>query len=344
MTEKQYGGSAQFGLKEKSIKLKTADIKKIVATEKSITEVIDEEFNPSSNLSKKEIEKLEKAGKIAKETIIFAKLFIKKGLSLLEIAEKIEAKIIELGGKPAFPVNLSINEIAAHSTPSFNDTSTAFGILKVDLGVHIDGYVADTAFSLDLENSEENKKLIEAAERALKKATDLISLGIEIRNIGGTIEKEIKSLSFQPISNLSGHSIEPYNLHAGVTIPNFDNSQTRTLEPGIYAIEPFVTNGLGSVRDGKPSGIYNLEKSGNVRDTFAREVLQFIEEEYQTLPFCSRWIYKKFSSRGLLALRRIEEASLLHQYPQLIESGKGKVAQAENTVIITLKEKIVTTV
>jgi len=339
MTEKQYGGAAQFGLKENIIKSNDKSNSELPISKR----LSDKEDESNLSISEEEIKKLKAAGTMAKETILYAKSIIKKGMPLLEIAEKIESKIVELGGKPAFPINLSINEIAAHSTPSWNDSQTASGLLKVDIGVHIDGYIADTAFSIDLENSEENKKLIEAAEFALHEAVKKISLSTPIKEIGSTIEKSIKSFNFQPISNLSGHSIELFNLHAGTTIPNYDNYQLRLLEKGIYAIEPFSTNGLGSVKDSKLSGIYHLEKPGNVRDPFAREVLVFIKEEFKTLPFCSRWIYKKFGSRGLLALKRIEESGSLHHYPQLIETGKGKVAQAEHTIILTEKEKIITT-
>ena len=103
-------------------------------------------------------EKIIKAGKIASQVRENARQFIKKGMPLLEIAEKIENEIVKLGGKPAFPTNLSINEIAAHYTPSYDDKTIATGLLKIDLGVHINGYIADTAFSMDLENSEKNKK------------------------------------------------------------------------------------------------------------------------------------------------------------------------------------------
>lgn len=295
-------------------------------------------------MEKSEIENLKLAGKIAKQAVEYSKSIAKKGTPLLELAEKIEAKIIELKGKPAFPVNLSINEVAAHYTPSWNDKTLASGLLKIDIGVHIKGFVADTAISIDLENSEENKKLIDAAQLALNKAVKLASLNSSLGEIGNAIETTIKSFNVQPIQNLSGHAIEPYNLHAGLTIPNYNTTQTQKLEQGVYAIEPFSTTGLGSVRDGKPSGIYHLEKAGNVRDSFAREVLNFIAEEYQTLPFCSRWIYKNFGSRGLLALTQIESAGLFHHYTQLIESGKGKVAQAEHTIILTEKEKIITTI
>jgi methionyl aminopeptidase len=294
-------------------------------------------------MDQSEIDKLIKAGEIAKQVKDFARSITKKGVSLLEIANKIDEKIIELGGKPAFPVNLSINEVAAHSTPQPNDETKAFGLLKIDVGVQIEGYVADTAFSLDLENSKENKKLIEATEDAQTKSVEIFSFGIKLRAIGSVIEKTITSYGFEPVRNLSGHSIAHFDLHSGLTIPNHDNNSEQRIEDGVYAVEPFATNGVGKVRDGKLSGIFHLEKAGNVRDPFAREVLNYIKEEFQTLPFCIRWLHNKFGSRALIAMKRIEEADLVHHYPQLIESSRGKVAQAEHTIIIDGSKKIVTT-
>jgi methionyl aminopeptidase len=337
MTEKQYGGASSHGFKEKISHKAEAD-KKIPPVKK--TEEKNEESNLDENIN---LKKLKQAGEILKKTKEFAKEIIKKDTSLLELAEKIENKILELGGKPAFPVNLSINEIAAHSTPTYDDTTKASGLLKIDIGVHVDGFVADSAFSIDFENSEENKKLIEAAEAGLKAAVKLINIGVSLRKIGRAIEQGIKAKNFQPIINLSGHSIEKYELHSGVNLPNYDNFKESLIEEGVYAIEPFATSGFGKVRDGKPSGIYVLEKEGNVRDSLARDVLAFIEEEYKTLPFCARWLVKKFGTRALIALKRIEDAGLLHQYPQLIEENRKPVAQAEHTVIITRNEKIVTT-
>lgn len=339
MTEKNYGGNTSFGFKGKG-KQKLQIEKDNIQNQKSNSSLEKENKISSQN---KENEELIKAGKIAREVINYARSFIKAGMPLLEIAEKIESKIIELGGKPAFPVNLSINEVAAHATPLYNDASTAHGLLKVDLGVQINGYIADTAFSLDLENNEENKKLIKSAEDALASACERIKNGqVKIREIGASIEKSIHNSGFQPIQNLSGHSIQQYEIHAGLTIPNYDNAQEKFLPEGVYAVEPFATNGLGKVRDGKPSTIYALANQGNVRDSFARQVIAFIQEEYQTLPFCTRWLYKKFGSRVILALRNIEQAGLLHQYAQLIETGKGKVAQAEHTIIYNSNPVITT--
>ena len=286
--------------------------------------------------------KIIEAGEIAKQVKEFAKSIIKPNIKLLDIAEKIESKIIELGGKPAFPVNLSINEIAAHYTPSYNDETKANGLLKVDIGVQIDGEIADTAFSIDLENSKENKKLIEASEKALKNVIQNVKIGISLGEIGKTVQQTIESEGFSPIINLSGHEMKEHELHAGLMIPNVDNKMPDKITKGLYAIEPFATSGSGRVIEGKPSGIYLLQDDKNVRNNEARKILNFIIKEYKTLPFCSRWIVKKFGIKSLFALRQLEENGNLHQYPQLIEISHSKVSQSEHTVLIEDKT-IVTT-
>lgn len=290
-----------------------------------------------------EKEKIIQAGKIASKVITFAKNLIKPGMPLLEIAEKIEQQIKDLGGEPAFPTNLSINEIAAHYTPTHDDTTTATGLLKVDLGVHIDGWIADTAFSLDLEGNTENKSLIDTAERCLSNALKITKNGISTSEIGKEIYRTAISNNMNPIVNLSGHEIDRYDLHAGITIPNIDDKKEIKLQEGVYAIEPFVTFGNGKVHDGKPSGIYMLLDSKNVRSPNAREILTHIIDEYGNLPFCSRWLVKEFGAKANLGLRELELQRNIHQYPQLIEDSRRKVAQAEHTVLIKKDEMVVTT-
>ena len=287
-------------------------------------------------------EKILKAGEIAKQAKQFARTIIKKGIPLLEIADKIESKIIELGGKPAFPVNLSIDNVAAHYTPSYNDESIAQGLLKVDLGVHIKGHLADTAFSLDLENSEQNKKLIEASKKALEKAQATIKSGVQANEIGKVIEKTIESHGFSPIINLSGHEMKSYELHAGITIPNIEDTKEVILKKGLYAIEPFATTGSGKVHDGKPSGIYILQDEKAPRSLLAREILNYIIEEYKTLPFCSRWLVKQFTTKALFALRELEINGNLYNFPQLVEISDAIVSQAENTILVEDKITITT--
>lgn len=334
MTEKQYGGST--GREGKSLQTKS-NMQNIPVSKAKKKEVSKD----NSSKSSKE-DKILEAGKIARQVSAYAKSIIKKDMKLLEIAEKIEDKIIELGGKPAFPVNLSINDVAAHYTPSYNDEAVSHGLLKVDLGVHVNGYIADTAFSIDLENNSENKKLIEASNSALMNAIKIVKENIPVSEIGKAIQETIENLGFSPIINLSGHQVEQYDLHAGLTIPNHDNKSTLKLSKGTYAIEPFATKGSGKVYEGKPSGIYALINWKNVRSETAREIAEFIETEYQTLPFCSRWLIKQFGTRALFALRQLEDNENIHQYPQLIELSHGKVSQAEHTVLIG-KEKIITT-
>ncbi len=293
-------------------------------------------------------QKIIQAGKISKEIKEWIKPQIKKGTPLLEIADKIENKIIELKGKPAFPVNLSINEIAAHYTPPYNDETKAEGLLKIDLGVNIDGWIADTAFSVDLENNEENKKLIEASKKALENAVKLIKNSRKgrvagepgeeqvgtLNEIGKTVQETIESYGFSPVINLTGHEMNEYELHSGTVISNIKNSKIEKLDKGLYAIEPFATNGTGKVHDGKPSGIYILVNEKNIRSPEARKILNFIIEEYKTLPFCSRWVVKKFGVKSLFSLKQLEDNGNLHQYPQLVETSNSKVSQAENTILI----------
>lgn len=288
-------------------------------------------------------DKILKAGKIAKAVKDFIKPQIKKGKPLLEIAEIIENKIIELGGKPAFPCNLSTNEVAAHYTPSHNDETLAHGLLKVDFGVHIDGWTADTAYSLDLEDSEKNKELIEAAKDALASASKTIKAGVKASTIGKEISNSITKKGFLPIINLSGHEMAQYVLHAGKTIPNIDDNRSTIIEEGLYAIEPFATNGNGKIHDGAKSGIYVLENPNPPRSPTAREILNYIAEVYQTLPFCSRWLVKKFGTKALLGLRELERNNNLHHFAQLVEKEGALVAQAENTFLVEVNSVTVTT-
>lgn len=333
MTEKSYGGSAPFRKQGKEIK----DLSEFNFAKK------EKKVEKESEESELEKQKILKAGKIASELREYIKQIVKKDVLLLEIADKIEEKTIELGGKPAFPVNLSINDVAAHYAPSLDDKTKAYGLLKIDFGVHIDGWVADTAISIDLENSEENKKLIQAAEKALENALKIAKFDVNVSDIGEEIQKTIELYKASPIINLTGHSISYYDLHSGVSIPNYDNKTKEVLEEGIYAIEPFATFGNGKVYDGKPSGIYSLTNEKSVRSPIARKILDFIIEEYSTLPFCSKWIVRKFGQSALFGLKQLEDNGNLHQYEQLIEVSHRNVAQAEHTIIIEKNKVEVTT-
>jgi methionyl aminopeptidase len=279
------------------------------------------------------------AGRIAGEVLQYGKNIAVPGIKLLELAEKIEDKIYALGGLPAFPVNLSINYIAAHYTPTINDELILKeeDILKIDVGVHINGAIGDNALTIG-----PNKELIKASRDALNAALNEAYAGNEVRMIGKAIQETIQSMGFAPIKNLSGHGLGDHVIHSGKTIPNYDNGDTSVLNEGdTIAIEPFATDGDGLVVEGGSSNIYRLEKMKPTRNPTSRKVLKFVTENYQTLPFAKRWVENKIPNSGLAFILLQREGSL-HLYPQLRERAKGMVSQAEHSLIIGDKS-IVTT-
>jgi len=271
-----------------------------------------------------------KAGKIAAEVLEYGKKLIKVNEPLLDVAEKVEAKIISFGGKPAFPVNISANYIAAHYT-AYKDDKTRFNegdLIKLDVGVHVNGAIGDNAVTIDLGDNED---LVKASREALNEAVKIAKEGTEVREIGYVIQSKIQEFGFSPVINLSGHKMDLYKVHAGLTIPNYDNRDKTKLEKDVViAIEPFATDGEGKVIEGKGSDIFRLLNKKSVRNEYARRILREIEK-YDGLPFAKRWINSPMKD---LAFNILEREKVIHQYPQLIESSRGLVSQAEHTVII----------
>jgi len=277
-------------------------------------------------------ENFQKAQEIKEKLKEYAIGIIKPGENLVEIAEKIEKKILELECKPAFPISLAIDEIAAHYNPQPEDK--AKGLLKVDLGFIYKNIIIDFAFSIDLTKEQKYKKLIESSEKALESVRGIIKKGTELNKIGKKIQEIISSYRFAPIRNLAGHSLNLKEVHAGITIPNYDNGNTKQLEQGLFAVEPFSTTGEGVVIDGKKSGIYSLIEKKPIRDPLARKIIDFIEKTYSTLPFCDRWIIKEFGSKAKFSLKLLEQEGILKNYPILIEKSKQPVAHTEDTFLI----------
>ena len=277
-----------------------------------------------------------KSGEICKKAREYGITLIKENAKLLDIAEKVEEKIKELGGECAFPVDVSLNYVAAHDTPRFNDDRILKkgDVVKLDIGVHVNGKVSDTAVTVEVENKK-YEKLILASENALNNAIKIITPGVKIREIGKIIQETIQKYGFSPIINLSGHGVSDYDIHSKPTIPNYDNGDNNVLKEGtIIAIEPFATDGEGKIIEGKPSGIYGLINERNIRDNNARKILNFIKEKYKTLPFCERWIIKEFGNSAKLSLLLLEREGIIKQFNVLPEIKKGQVSQAERTVIV----------
>jgi methionyl aminopeptidase len=339
MTEKSYGGNN--GVREHTNKPVTKlkdNSNKLIQTKQKKSPVKSE-----NNSKLNELESYKKAGEISIKVKEFARALIKPNMPLVEIAQKIEKEIIKLGAQPAFPVNLSIDDIAAHYHPTLEDETMATGLLKIDIGIHVNGFIADSAFSLDLTPDNKHKELIKASEEALENALKLLDKNPTLSEIGETIQKTISSKGFSPVINLSGHALDQYEIHAGITIPNSSNNSNKTLEPGAYAIEPFATTGEGRVIDGPSSNIYKIINPKTPRSPSARAILEYIWEKNQTLPFSMRELQEKFGNISRLAIKELEQNNIIHNYPQLIEVSRKPVSQAEHTFIKTPEGKIIIT-
>lgn len=278
------------------------------------------------------LDKYREAGRIHRQIMKEARENIKVGMNIYEYARKIDERILELSSGSAFPVNISLNEEAAHDTPLLNDVRV-FGedVVKVDVGVHVDGYIADGAMTIDL--SGKHADLVKASEEALKAAIDTVKAGATTQQIGAAVEDTITSLGFNPIRNLMGHGLAQYTAHAEPSVPNVKHSGFGAeLRVGdTIAIEPFATDGEGFVDNGKIKEIYSQVKLKPTRVPFVRKVLSQIEG-YNGLPFAKRWLE---GDKIDLALIQLERDGILTDYPVLVEVSGGLVSQAEHTVIVT---------
>ncbi|WP_323675563.1 type II methionyl aminopeptidase [Halorubellus sp. PRR65] len=283
------------------------------------------------DLDAEKYEKHREAGEILAQVRDEAADRLEVGTSYLEISEWAEDRIRELGGTPAFPVNVSVDEEAAHGAAGPDDDRVVGEeMVKLDIGVHIDGWLADTAVTVDFSG---NQDLVEAAEEALDAALDVVEAGVDTGEIGAEIEDVIDAYGYNPVVNLTGHGLGHWEQHTAPNIPNRGVSQGTTLEVGdVVAIEPFATDGSGKVSEGQQEEIYSLEREASVRDRSARQALEQITEEFKTLPFATRWLDVP---RPEMALRRLKMNDVVHGYPVLKEDDGCLVSQREHTIIVT---------
>jgi methionyl aminopeptidase len=283
------------------------------------------------DLSAEKYEKHREAGEILAQVRDEAAERCEVGTGYLELTEWVEDRIHELGGELGFPLNISVDEEAAHGAAApDDDREIGEEMVKLDIGVHIDGWLADTAVTVDLTG---NPDLVAASEEALDAALDVVEPGVETGEVGAAIEGAIDGHGYNPVVNLTGHGLGHYDQHTAPNIPNREVSQSVALEVGdVVAIEPFATDGGGKVSEGSQEEIFMLEREGSVRDRSARQALEQIAEEFKTLPFARRWLDV---SRAEMALRRLQRQDLVHGYPVLKEAEGALVSQKEHTVIVT---------
>ncbi len=290
------------------------------------------------------IENYKKAGKIISKVRNKAVKYVKEDMKLLELAEFVENEIIESGAKVAFPCNVSVNEVTAHYTPPSDDEKVfkSGDLVKIDLGAHIDGYIADTAISVIIgddiptEELEKHEKMILASQEGLEYAINNIKAGVEIGKVGEGIEKAINARGFNSVSNLTGHSMDRWIIHSGLSIPNIKENNPHKLEEGdVIAIEPFSTDGVGRVTDMKDVYIFRYLRDRPLRLIHAKRALKIIKEDYKILPFAQRWFKGRFSEHHLnAAMRMLVSSRAIFPYHVLREKTNAVVAQSEHTVIV----------
>ncbi len=277
------------------------------------------------------LDKYRTAGKILAEVCREAKPKVGVDVPLIEVAEFVEGSIRAKGGQPAFPCNISLDRIAAHYTPGPKGEST-FGesMAKLDIGVHVGGYIADAAVTVDLSGHPE---LVEASQAALDAAIELVTPGVNTAEIGAAIEKAITGYGYKPVANLTGHGLKRYLAHEEPAVPNRRIEKGYVLkEDDVIAIEPFATDGSGRISEGPINEIFGLTSRKPVRIQQARGLLKEIDDKYKTLPFARRWLE---GERIDFALSQLLRVGAIHRYPILWEVEGALVSQAEHTVMVT---------
>jgi methionyl aminopeptidase len=285
-----------------------------------------------------ELEKFRLSGKILCEAREEMRGYVKENMPVIEVCERAEALIRAKGGFPAFPCNVGINEVAAHYTspPGDNSIIPVGSTVKIDMGVQVDGYVTDTAFTVSF--NPEGRSMTAVAESALKAVIDNIHDDMSTGRIGGIIETAIRNHGFKPISNLTGHSVGRYLIHAGTSIPNVASLATNKVHTDdVFAVEPFVTqpDALACVDDNLPTTIFRLVRAKSVKTTYAKQLLKHIETNFHTLPFTERWLTGIIPVQHYAdAFKELLQSKNIMSYPVFIEASRRPVAQAEHTLLI----------
>lgn len=257
-------------------------------------------------------------------------------MTILEGVERIEEFLRGKGCPPAFPTCLSVNHLAAHDTPTHKDVRVLQrgDVVKIDLGSQVDGYLTDTAKTVEI-GTRNWTEMIRATEEALAAAIEVVRPKVPTRLLGSAIERAIESFGYKPIANLTGHTIERYTVHAGKSVPNVGDQGDDVLEEGdLVAIEPFATNGAGKV-DGRKSGnIYRIMRVRPVRPESTSRFLQTLDTAFNRLPFAERWAYG-IDRKAPAHIARLVRAGLVYTYPALYDVGQGVVAQSEHSMIVS---------
>jgi methionyl aminopeptidase len=287
-------------------------------------------------LSKEAQSALREAGRIASAARKAGASLIVAGARVRNVCMAVEDDIRRRGGALAFPAQCSRNEVAAHDCPSPDD-DRVFGegdLAKLDLGVHIDGWVVDTAVTVNVGDRPENLPLVDGARAALEAAIAQAGPGVAITRLSEAIAATLRTYKVKPIRNLCGHHVGRWTVHAPPPVPNVpDGAADRLVIGAVLAIEPFATDGGGVAAERGNAEVFRVapgQEDGVPVDPGLAQCLR----DLRGLPF---------SRRDLSAFPRpLVEESLtflaacgrLSAYPPLVETTGGRVAQAEHSLLV----------
>ncbi|MFW9837455.1 MAG: type II methionyl aminopeptidase [Candidatus Thorarchaeota archaeon] len=288
-----------------------------------------------------------KAGRIAARALSFVAPMVRPGVKVLKICQLAEKKILESGATGvAFPCNISINDEAAHYTSPHADIKTFpdRGLVKIDVGAHVNGHLSDTALTVDLDGSYE--KFVEAARAALESAIETVTPDVSLGEVGKSVERTIKQHGLKPIHQLSGHQLKPWNLHAGKNVPNVGMKLTAKMRLGeTFAIEPFATDGNGTIKSGPHAYIFSNDlRSKKKLDKTTLRVRNVARQRFGSLPWAGRWLHSKSGAIDVTAaIKNLERAGAIHGYAVLYEGKNGMVSQFEHSIFVGKTGAIVST-
>merc|ERR1712032_41100 len=298
-------------------------------------------------------ENIRRAAECHRQVRKYAQQYIRPGLTMTELCQRLEKKTHELivaNGLECgwgFPTGCSLNWVAAHYTPNYGDNTILQedDVCKLDFGVQVGGHIVDSAFTIAF--NDKYDPLIEASQDGTN--TGIAAAGIDARfsEIGEKIQEAIesyeielngKTLPVKPVRNLNGHSIGPYQIHGGKSVPITKNNESTIMEEGeFYAIETFASNGKGYVVEDLDCSHYmKIFDAGHqpLRVKSSKALLHAIDQHFGTLAFCRRWLDDAGQTRHLMALKNLVDNDLVQPYPPLCDAKGSIVTQMEHTILV----------
>jgi methionyl aminopeptidase len=249
----------------------------------------------------------------------------------------VEREIERLGGHPAFPAQTSRNAMAAHYCPPPDDPTVyeAGDLAKLDIGVHVDGFVVDTALTVCVGGAAAEAGLAAATQAALDAAIRVARAGCPVRELSEAIEGTLRAHGARPVRNIGGHGVARWRVHCPPPIPNVAEDGHDVLSAGMtIAIEPFATSGEGLVSEQGRAEVFRFDPRHPGDDGIAAPLMQRIRD-FRGLPFARRQL-DGFAPEAIDdALRTLAVVRGLQAYPPLVEITGAPVAQTEHTVLVT---------